>query len=103
MYALCLAWSFSFQPPSQSTRSRTSGAVLCFAVAAVVGWPFSILLALPFVIEELFVYGKDRVPPEAYGTWIVGRMRRLITGAAVAATISVSRQLYANHLLPLPT
>src|SRR5260370_19519834 len=98
MYALCLAWSFSFQPPSQSTRSRTLGAVLCFAVAAVVGWPFSILLALPFVIEELTVYGKDRVPPETYGTWIVGRLRRLITSAVVAATISVSRQIYTKYL-----
>ena len=93
MYALCLAWSFSFQAPSQSTRSRTLGAVLCFAVGAVVGWPFSLFLAVPFVIEEVCVYGKDRVPPEAYGIWIMGRVRRLITCSVVAATIFVSRQI----------
>ncbi|KAG7452101.1 uncharacterized protein BT62DRAFT_915842 [Guyanagaster necrorhizus] len=48
-----------------------------FATGAIVGWPFALALAIPFVFEELFVFGADTVPSASYGSWISTRWKRL--------------------------
>lgn len=58
MHFVMLASSFAMEPVSTDPTPAIKAAV-CFAVAAVVGWPFSILLAVPFVVEQLFFNGQQ--------------------------------------------
>lgn len=73
-----------------SNNRRTLLAVLAFATGAIVGWPFSLLVSVPFVVEELFVYGLDRIPPELHKSWQLKRLKRLITCGLAASAIFVS-------------
>lgn len=58
MYLVMLGHSYALQPVNASTQ-RTLYATLCFTTAAILGWPFSIILAVPFVAEELFIKGAE--------------------------------------------
>ncbi|CAE6451772.1 unnamed protein product [Rhizoctonia solani] len=89
MYAATAAASFSFVPPSSSRVQRTFAATLLFASGAIIGWPFSLLLAVPFVIEELTVYGGDIVPSSSLPKWVENRWKYLFGSGAVAASIFV--------------
>ncbi|ELU39400.1 asparagine-linked glycosylation 9 protein isoform a [Rhizoctonia solani AG-1 IA] len=89
MYAVTAAASFAFAPPSSSRVQRTFAATLLFATGAIVGWPFSLLLAVPFVIEELTVYGGDIVPESSLPKWIENRWKYLFGSGAVAASIFI--------------
>ncbi|CUA67499.1 alpha-1,2-mannosyltransferase [Rhizoctonia solani] len=89
MYAATAAASFSFIPPSSSRVQRTFAATLLFATGAIIGWPFSLLLAVPFVIEELTVYGGDVVPSSALPKWIENRWKYLFGSGAVAASLFI--------------
>ncbi|KAF9486554.1 glycosyltransferase family 22 protein, partial [Pholiota conissans] len=86
MYTTAYALSYAFIPTSSKNARRTLAATLSFAVGAVVGWPFSLALAIPFVFEELFVYGADVVTPDERISWFTNRVTRLI-GAGVAALL----------------
>ncbi|CEL56132.1 alpha-1,2-mannosyltransferase [Rhizoctonia solani AG-1 IB] len=89
MYAVTAAASFAFAPPSSSRVHRTFAATLLFAAGAIVGWPFSLLLAVPFVVEELTVYGGDIVPESSLPTWIENRWKYLFGSGAVAASLFI--------------
>lgn len=91
MYTTTAACAFAFVPPSSSRTQRTLSATVLFSAGAVVGWPFSLLLAVPFVLEELFVYGGDLVPSSAVAGWVKSRWTRLFGSGAVAASLIVSR------------
>ncbi|KAI0068066.1 asparagine-linked glycosylation 9 protein isoform a [Artomyces pyxidatus] len=93
MYTNALAFSFAFVPPSSRDNKRTLKATLLFATGAIVGWPFALALAIPFVFEELFIYGGDRVPADAKGGWLVSRWTRLMLCGAAAAQIAVPTTL----------
>jgi alpha-1,2-mannosyltransferase len=85
-----LALSHAFVPPSNQDSQRTLSAVVYFAVGAVLGWPFALALAIPFVFEELFVFGADQVPAKDKSEWQSNRWIRLFLCGAVAALIPVS-------------
>jgi len=89
MYANTLACAYAFVPPSNPNSRRTLLATLLFATSAIIGWPFAIAVAVPFVIEELYVNGGDRVPADARGSWLLNRWRRLLLCGAVATQIGV--------------
>ncbi|KII93600.1 glycosyltransferase family 22 protein [Plicaturopsis crispa FD-325 SS-3] len=89
MYASTLAFSYAFEPPSARNGYRTLISTVLFAAGAVVGWPFALALAIPFVLEELLVRGADRVASSAWQTWIVARWTRLITAGLAAALIFI--------------
>lgn len=89
MYTTTLACAFAFEPTSSSNKRRTLAATLLFATGAIVGWPFSLLLAIPFVLEELFVYGTDIVTPQDRSSWTALRFRRLLTAGLKASLIFV--------------
>ena len=84
-----MAFSYALDPPSNAKAKRTLLATVCFAVGAVVGWPFALALAIPFVFEEIFVFGGDRVPPAIRTTWSLGRLRRFVGAAITAAMVFV--------------
>ncbi|KAF7303187.1 Mannosyltransferase [Mycena kentingensis (nom. inval.)] len=86
MYTTTFAFSYALQPATAQNGRRTLSATLLFATGAIVGWPFALALAIPFVLEELFIFSGDRVAPELYSSWIVARWKRLFS-AGLAATL----------------
>jgi len=93
MHANMLAWSYAFDLPSRLNDQRTMLACIFFALGALVGWPFSAALAIPFVLEEMLVYGKDRIKTEVYGTWLAQRWTRIIQSTIWASALLVSKVL----------
>ncbi|KAJ3279200.1 mannosyltransferase, partial [Borealophlyctis nickersoniae] len=70
MYTTTLATAFALQPPG---RLRTYAVVLLVALGAVVGWPFSAAVGLPFAIENLFLSGMP-----------LTRLRRMVEAALLS-------------------
>lgn len=90
MYTSTLAFAYAFTPNSSQNNRRTLATTLIFATGGIVGWPFSLALALPFVFEELFIYGADLVTSEAKISWMVRRWTRLFMAGLAALLIFVS-------------
>lgn len=89
MYFVTLAFAFAVEPPSAANPQRTLHATLLFATSAIVGWPFALALAIPFVFEELFLFAGDIVPKQDRMKWQVGRWLRLGKAGVAAALILV--------------
>ncbi|KAJ3863018.1 glycosyltransferase family 22 protein [Lentinula novae-zelandiae] len=89
MYTGTLAFAYSIIPSSSRESQSTLYATLLYATGAIVGWPFALALAIPFVIEELFVYSGDKVPADFRLTWTVKRWRRLFGCGAIAALLLI--------------
>ncbi|KAG6814143.1 hypothetical protein H0H92_002138 [Tricholoma furcatifolium] len=89
MYMTMLAFSYAVDRPRYSNPRRTLFATISFAVGAVYGWPFALALAIPFVFEELFIYGADHVTPETYKSWLYERWTRILVAGFCAAFISI--------------
>ncbi|KAF5385061.1 hypothetical protein D9615_001258 [Tricholomella constricta] len=89
MYMNMFAFSYALDRPSAGNPRRTLLATLSFATGAIVGWPFALALAIPFVIEELFIFGADLVSPEVYNSWIFKRWKRIFTAGLAAAFIFI--------------
>lgn len=92
MYTTMLAYAFWMKPTDSNFSSADRRVYLttaAFALGAIVGWPFSLLLAVPFVIEQMFVYAGDIVTKDR-ATWQMGRMTRLAGAGLAAALIAVS-------------
>jgi alpha-1,2-mannosyltransferase len=91
MYLTTLGLSYGMAPVS-SDSNRTFKATACFAAAAIVGWPFSIILAIPFVFEELFVPGREAADagsePRAL-IRLVRRFQRLLTAGSTVSLIAI--------------
>jgi len=100
MYTTTLACAYAFETCSSGNYRRTLASTLLFAVGGIVGWPFALALAIPFVFEELFVSGGDIVMPHARIAWMVGRFRRLIL-ASLTSALTLARFLFhfQKHLL----
>ena len=88
-----VALSHAFVPPSNKDSQRTLTAVVIFTVGAVLGWPFALAIAIPFVFEELFVFGDDKVSAKERFDWQLNRGMRLLLCGAAAALVPVSTQL----------
>ncbi|KAJ1969338.1 mannosyltransferase [Dispira parvispora] len=62
MYAAMLASPYMLQAPSPASGKRIYYGIFWIALGALLGWPFSAAVGLPFVAEELFVGGILAVP-----------------------------------------
>lgn len=81
-----LPWSF----PQAFTR--TLFATMLFATGAIFGWPFSILLAVPFVFEELVLRGADILEKhQTVSSWHLLRLTRLMRAGLASALLLVRR------------
>jgi alpha-1,2-mannosyltransferase len=89
MYANTLGFAYAVEPASSANRRRTFMATLAFATGAIIGWPFALVVAIPFVFEELFMRGVDHISAEAYVGAMFKRWQRLFTAGAAAALIAV--------------
>jgi alpha-1,2-mannosyltransferase len=86
-----LAYSYALRPASldeQGTRCARL-ATFWFAVGAIVGWPFSALLAVPFGVEQVFVRAGDVVESEgeALTAWWVKRVGRLVSAGLMGLIV----------------
>ena len=59
MWMTFLAFSYALRPPNQISSRRTFRTVLCLGLGALLGWPFSAVVGIPFVVDEIMVYGHD--------------------------------------------
>lgn len=89
MYFNMLAMSFALRPSTKRADDRVLFATVCFAIGAIVGWPFSIIVSSPFVLEELFVLSGDKVSPSLMGKWIGARWIRMLGCVTLAAFLLV--------------
>lgn len=101
MYATMLGYAYWMQPADSRTKQgtrRTYLAIAAFAIGAIVGWPFSLLLAVPFVVEQLFVYGDDVVHVKDAVGWRLARASRLVQAGVVAAGLAVPAILVDSYV-----
>lgn len=60
MYTTSIGMAYAMQPASNAAARRTHGATLAFAFGALcAGWPYALVLAAPFVLEEVAFAGYD--------------------------------------------
>ena len=88
MHACTLAFAYVMEPCSIKNNRRTLAATVLFATAAIVGWPFSLALAIPFVYEELFVVGSDTAHKDTASV-LRYRWIRFITYTLLAGLVAV--------------
>ncbi|MBW0462103.1 hypothetical protein O181_001818 [Austropuccinia psidii MF-1] len=91
LQAITLAYSFILEPVSSKPSSAQRTFYSCFflIIAILVGWPFVGALALPFIYEELAMFGDDEVMPASRPGWAAGRFNRLFV-YGVGTTLLVS-------------
>ncbi|KAH8099315.1 asparagine-linked glycosylation 9 protein isoform a [Cristinia sonorae] len=89
MYANTLAFAYSIEPPSNKNMRRTLFSTLAFATGAIVGWPFALAVAIPFVVEELFLHGRDQVNGGNLASWLLRRWAKFATCVGVAALLAI--------------
>lgn len=93
MYTTALACTYAFESTSSNNSRRTLISTLLFAVGGIVGWPFALALAIPFIFEELFVSGTDIVMPHMRIQWLLRRFRRLLVAGLTSSLIFVRPRL----------
>jgi alpha-1,2-mannosyltransferase len=93
MYTTMLASSFWFHPATTTPTgtARATRATLCFAVGAIVGWPFTAVLGVPFVIEQLFLTGGEIAVGGEKSAIMQKRVSTLVKAVAIGASLAVSR------------
>ncbi|KAJ9119669.1 hypothetical protein QFC22_003379 [Naganishia vaughanmartiniae] len=92
MYMTMLGYAYYLRPSTNDRIGdrRVMMGTICFALGAILGWPFAALLGLPFVFEELFVKsGDEAVGEEAVFDWRVDRVGRLIKSVVFAAALAI--------------
>ncbi|KAK9719431.1 mannosyltransferase [Basidiobolus ranarum] len=80
MYTTMLAFVYALRSPSSS---RTYQAVFWFALGAIMGWPFSGAVGIPFVIEELLVRDSPAVKSHWRKKRIFGLIAASLAGLAL--------------------
>jgi len=91
MYTTLLASSYWFHPATSTPTgtSRAYKATLLFAVGAIVGWPFSAALAIPFVLEQLFTTGGEIAVGQDKQNIMAKRWDTMLRAIALGASFSV--------------
>lgn len=89
MYTTMLASSYWFQPATSTPQGtiRTYRATFFYALGAIVGWPFSAALGIPFVFEQLFLGGGEIVPTELTHIWRSKRWDTMWKAVTMSASI----------------
>lgn len=102
MYTTTLALSYSLEPSRSDTTASLSNRSLphtqknrlikatgSFALGAILGWPFAIVLAIPFAFEELFLPSGHLVRQGHYLDFIFNRLQSFLKASIIAATIAI--------------
>ncbi|KAI9019290.1 Alg9-like mannosyltransferase family-domain-containing protein [Phycomyces nitens] len=115
MYTTFLAYSYILRPPNHIERGRTYKAVFWLGLGALVGWPFSAVVGVPFAIEEILVFGRDTTTKKDGSivqvlrtpNWRLHRLVRLIEavvlcGAAISIPIVLIDRLFYQRWTFVP-
>lgn len=92
MYTTMLACSYSFHPAS-STPTGVAWAykvTSCVALGAILGWPFSAVLGVPFVLEQLFLTGGEVAFGPERAILRSKRWDTMLKAVALGASIAVN-------------
>jgi alpha-1,2-mannosyltransferase len=90
MYGVMLGSAIAMAPADGSYR-RIVLSGLAFAAAVIVGWPFVIIMAVPVVLEQLFIRGtKEDVSAGQSAAWAANRAQNLAVALICGALILVS-------------
>lgn len=101
MYTTMLASSWWFHPAT-STPTGTKRAYLAtfaYALGAIVGWPFSAALGIPFIFEQLSLTGGEIAVGKERSSLMAARWERLGKAVAVGATIAVSHSYILSRFM----
>lgn len=92
MYTTMLGFSYGWHPATSTSigTSRAYKATVCFAVGAIVGWPFSAALGVPFVLEQLFTTGGEVAVGQEKQILMAKRWDTMLRAIALGASIAVS-------------
>lgn len=87
-----LAGSYWFHPATSTPTgtSRAYKATFLSAVGAIVGWPFSAALGIPFVLEQLFTTGGEIAVGQDKQNLMIKRWDTMLKAIALGASVSVS-------------
>lgn len=101
MYTTMLAGSYWFHPATSTPTgtSRAYKATFCFAVGAIVGWPFSAALGIPFVLEQLFTTGGDIATGQDKQNLVVKRWDTMLKAIALGASVSVGKSYVCSFII----
>lgn len=96
MYTTLLAFSYGFHPATSTPtgQGRAIKATLWIALGAILGWPFSAALGMPFVIEQVFLTGGEVAVGIARQDLAVRRLGVMGLAVALGACIAVSRPVH---------
>ncbi|ORY24212.1 putative mannosyltransferase [Naematelia encephala] len=107
MYMSLLAASWWFHPATSTAQGQTRAFRATFAIAlgAIVGWPFSAALGIPFVIEQLFLTGGEIAVGPDRQALRTKRWATLTRAVALSACIAIPVYLidswaYGRSTLP---
>lgn len=103
MYTTTLALSYAFDtayskstsprntslPSTTSTNSRVVKATCAFALGALLGWPFALVLAGPFVFEEVALASGNLVRSDARLSFILSRTLAFVRATLIASAIAI--------------
>lgn len=89
MCTTMLAMSFIFRGPLNFHSPYVFKAMFWLAIGAGFGWPFSSLVGIPFVLEELFLYGRE-ISEKVIISWRRKRLVRLLFASGFCLLVLVS-------------
>lgn len=102
MYTTTFALSYGFYPSRSGSQQypssmnlaytpshRTLFATAAFALGALVGWPFALVLSFPFVFEEVFLPSGLFVSSKRYLAFVATRLVNWSRNVLIASIISV--------------
>ncbi|KAF8926438.1 mannosyltransferase, partial [Dissophora ornata] len=110
MYTTMLFFSQTLQAPHQHSGKRTFWAIFWVGLGALLGWPFSAAVGLPFALEELLIHSRDHSRKKKtvrFRDWRMMRFLRLVTSAiavlgCVLIPIIIIDHYYYRKLVIVP-
>lgn len=92
MYTTLLASAQFFHPATstQTGRERAYRGVFLIAIGAIIGWPFSAAIGIPFVFEQLFLTGGEIAIGPARTSLLAKRWETIGKAVFLGALVAVS-------------
>lgn len=89
MYTTMLFFSQMLQPPRQHSVKRTFWAIFWVGLGALLGWPFSAAVGLPFALEELLIHSRNQSKKKTvrFRDWRRMRFLRLVSSSILVLGI----------------
>ncbi|KAI8079525.1 Alg9-like mannosyltransferase family-domain-containing protein [Gilbertella persicaria] len=106
MHCVFMAFSYALRPVSDIDLSRTYKVVFWIGLGALGGWPFAALIGIPFVVEEVLVFGRNTMT-QPDGTivssvpspkWRFRRFVRLVEATAICGSGITLLLLLMDHM-----